>query len=142
MTDATLESQWPAEVLEQYEAVKFLGSGRFGSVVLAKSKGDNQLVAIKQVEANTNTQTHYAHREMYILKELNHPNIVKLIDSWEPHDNTKSACMALSYAKGNTLHYVLKHFGAPSFTFSRVVIAQLVDAVSHLHSVSKKKHVC
>jgi aurora kinase len=135
MTD-TLQSQWPDEVLEQYEAVRFLGKGRFGSVVLAKSKRDNELVAIKQVGAKTNTQTHYAHREMYILRELNHPNIMKLLDSWELQDNTKLAFMALSYAKGNTLLYVLKHFAAPSFTFSRVVIAQLVDAVAYLHSVS------
>jgi hypothetical protein len=44
--------------------------------------------------------------------------------------------MTVSYARGRTLHYLLKNVGAPSLTFSRVVIAQLVDAVSHLHSVS------
>ena len=133
--------QWPKEVLDKYEPVRILGKGGFASVFLAKRKSTTEekkekFVAIKLVRAKTKTETHYAHREINILKEINHPNIMKLIESWEPDASTGIATMAVTYARGRTLHYLLKNVGAPSLTFSRVVIAQLVDAVSHLHSVS------
>ena len=132
---------WPKEVIDKYEPVRRLGRGAFATVVLAKRKSvnegiDAELVAIKMVKAKTNTQTHYAHREMYILQELNHPNIVKLIETWEPQDSTFSATMVLSNAEGRTLDYLLVNVGGPSLTFGRVVMAQLVDAVAYLHSVS------
>jgi serine/threonine protein kinase len=132
---------WPKEVFDKYKPVRPLGKGGFATVFLAKRKSTSkengdELVAIKQVQAGTNTETHYAHREIYILKEINHPNIMSLIESWEPNDSTCSATMALTYAKGRTLDYLLKQVGAPSLTFGRVVIAQLIDAVAYLHSVS------
>ena len=135
---------WPKEVIDRYEPVRKLGKGAFGVVVLAKRKQEtategndaNEFVAVKMVTAKTNTQTQYAHREMNILQEINHPNIVKLIESWEPHDSIHSATMILSYADGRTLNYLLENVGAPSPAFGRVVIAQLIDAVAYLHSVS------
>lgn len=136
---APADPPWPKEVIERYEPVRRLGRGAFATVVLAKRKSGNEgsdaeLVAIKMVKAETNTQNHYVHREMYILQELNHPNIVKLIETWEPHDATFSATMVLSNAEGRTLDYLLVNVGAPSLTFGRVVMAQLVDAVAYLHS--------
>ncbi len=138
---ACSDPPWPKEVIDRYEPVRRLGRGAFATVVLAKRKLvnegiDAELVAIKMVKARTNTQTQYAHREMYILRELNHPNIVKLIETWEPQDSIFSATMVLSNAEGRTLDYLLVNVGAPSLTFGRVVMAQLVDAVAYLHSVS------
>jgi serine/threonine protein kinase len=141
---------WPKEVQEKYAPVRILGKGGFATVFLAKRKSQavegvdagenktkehNELVAIKLVKAKTHTETNYAHREIYILRELNHPNIMKLIECWEPHDSVCAATMVLSYAEGKTLNYLLRNIGAPSLTFGRVVIAQLVDAVAYLHSV-------
>jgi serine/threonine protein kinase len=76
--------QWPKEVLEKYESVRILGKGGFASVFLAKRKSTTEeskekFVAMKLVRAKTKTETHYAHREIGILKEINHPNIMKLM---------------------------------------------------------------
>lgn len=138
MAKASASPPWPREVLDKYAPIRTLGKGAFATVVLARrkltTKGDeNRLVAMKQVKACTHTEVQYSHRELYILQELSHPNIMKLVESWEPSEG--SVLMALSYAPGKTLEYLLRNIGAPSLAFCRVVIAQLVDAVAYLHSV-------
>lgn len=126
--------------MQQFEPVKLLGQGGFGSVILAKEKvdesadGTSRLVAMKLVGGMTKRDIGYARREIDILKELDHRNIVKIIQSWEPRDQTCAAVMALSYAQGPTLETLLRYGGALSLHFARVVSAQLVSALAYLHS--------
>jgi len=124
---------WPKEVISNYEAVNFLGKGGFASVVLAKKRDDSTYVAMKVVAARTDTESSYAHREMNILSDLSHPNIMKVLQHWEISGNS-AAIMALSYHPGMTLENILETKGAPSLNFCRIVLAQLVDAISYLHS--------
>ena len=55
-----------------------LGSGHFGEVFLANKGGKS--FAIKKV---VNTERNTAQQEIKILKQVDHPNIVKLIDVYE-----------------------------------------------------------
>jgi serine/threonine protein kinase len=132
-------SLWPSEVRKRYEFVGALGKGGFATVSLAKRRFDSteipDMVAIKLVNAKSNTENNYAHREVHILQELRHSNVVELIEYWEHDRSTDAVAMVLTYAKGKTLEFVLKNVGVPSLSFCRVVIAQLVDAVAYLHSV-------
>ena len=142
-------SQWPQQVVDQYEPVRILGKGGFGSVILAKKKvtentennevqqQQQQLVAMKVVGSKDSSKTDhgYAHREVDILRELSHPNIMKVLDFWElPSHANCAAVMALSYAKGPTLDQLVKFGGAVSICFGRVVMAQVVDALAYCHS--------
>ena len=136
--------KWPSKVTEKYDPVRILGTGGFGSVILARNKnpGSNEekLIAIKVIGDGTNGLTRsdlgYAHRESDILKELHHPNIMKFIDFWEPDSNrlTSVAVMALGYAPGPTVESLIKRGGSLSSLFSRTVVAQVIDAISFLHS--------
>lgn len=142
--------QWPDVVKETYEPIRILGKGGFASVMLARNKyankeDPNKLVAMKIAGSKdlTKMELGYAHREIDIVRELSHPNIMKVIQAWTSDDDinkaTKNttncaAVMALSYAKGPTVQNLLQHGGALSIKFGRVVIAQLVDALSYLHS--------
>jgi serine/threonine protein kinase len=146
---------WPAEVRKLYEPVRILGVGGFASVALARLKqpsptsqeGDERkkqqeeqpkLVAIKIAGSKyvTRADIGYAHREIDILKEIHHPNIMKLIDYWEPSPKELkcAAVIALSYEQGPSVEALLRHGGSLSLTFCRVVMAQLIDAVAFLHS--------
>jgi serine/threonine protein kinase len=137
-------SQWPKDLSDTYEPVRDLGSGAFGSVVLARSKQDDgassKFVAVKVVGSATYDMKdiEYAHREIDILKELDHPNIVKLLKYWEAGAKSSSdkcaAVMSLSFVQGPTVLYLLQRGGAFSQTFARIVTAQLIDAVAYLHS--------
>jgi serine/threonine protein kinase len=136
-------SQWPSEVGEIYVPVRELGRGGFASVLLARKKNaavgeKDRFVAIKVVgkEDATRLEVGYAHREIDILREVTHPNIMYLVEYWEPPKELHAcaAVMALSYAKGPTLAVLLKIGGKLNLNFARIVAAQLVDAVTYLHS--------
>jgi serine/threonine protein kinase len=137
-SSSSAPKEWPQVVKDTYEPVRVLGKGGFACVTLAKPKNPSAaginhppLVAMKIVDGTSDARA-YAHREVDILRELNHPNIMKVIDSWEPN-KFEPAVIALSYSKGPTVLALLKHGGSLSSLFSRVVNAQLVDAISYLH---------
>lgn len=153
--------EWPKEIQDSYNPIRVLGTGGFASVILARPKGKNNKVAIKVVGGVHEVGVHltakeikeqrdkavlYARREIEILNQLEHPNIVGLFHHWiaesaEDDDKTKNprkddltaAVLVLEYAKGPTVESLLKHGGALSTNFGRVVIAQTIDAISYLH---------
>jgi serine/threonine protein kinase len=57
-----------------YNATEVIGSGSFGVVYLAKIAETSEIVAIKKVFQDKK----YKNRELQILKELNHPNVINL----------------------------------------------------------------
>lgn len=57
-----------------YTATQIIGSGSFGVVYQANISETNDVVAIKKVFQDKR----YKNRELQILKELNHPNVIKL----------------------------------------------------------------
>ena len=136
--------EWPSEVTEKYDPIRVLGTGGFGYVMLARNKNpgpnEEKIIAIKTIGDVKNglsrSDLGYAHRESDILKELHHPNIIKFIDFWEPNPtkHTSIAALALGYARGPTVESLLLRGGALSSIFSRIVIAQVIDAISFLHS--------
>lgn len=162
--------EWPLKIRESYDAMRILGKGGFASVVLARAKttttstsgSKSNKVAIKvvggvqepgirlsaqEIKEQRDKAVAYARREILILKEVQHPNIVKLYDHWmaeseedneiEPKNRQKedltAAVLVLEYAKGPTVESLLKHGGALSTDFGRVVIAQAMDAIAYLH---------
>jgi serine/threonine protein kinase len=140
--------EWPTKVTELFDPIRTLGVGSFASVVLAKRKHNDsnetsnttKLVAIKIVgdhrDGLTRSEIGYARRETGIVKAFeDHHNIMNVIEYWEPdYGSTQTAAMALSYCRGPTLEALIQHGGALSSTFGRVVMAQMVDAISALHS--------
>jgi serine/threonine protein kinase len=112
----------------------------------------NTLVAIKVAGSArpggvTKQERAYAHREIDILRAISHDNIMKCFDYVEPPPTCSSSSpqnnikyintpmiLVLSYSRGPTVESLLQHGGALSTIFGRVVIAQLVDALTYLHS--------
>ena len=76
----------PPTTLEFYEIIKVIGEGNSGKVFLAKSVLANKLVAIKQISKveliDRESKTRFI-QEIEILKELRHPNIVRLFEVFE-----------------------------------------------------------
>ena len=140
---------FPPQVLERYEPMRTLGKGGFAAVVLAKRKtnnnnnndnennnknNNNKLVALKRVAASTTVEQGYAHREIDILTQLEHPNMMKLLECVDTDGLESAVVLVLSYARGPTLESILRTpHGAPSLVFGRVVCAQLVNVVGFLH---------
>lgn len=67
---------------EKYEKLEELGQGTFGVVFLAKNKFTEELVALKKIRKQQEEDgvPSSALREIALLMELEHVNIVKLIE--------------------------------------------------------------
>lgn len=67
---------------KKYEKIDKLGEGTYGIVYKARDKTTNQIVALKSIwlENEDEGMPSTAMREIAILKELDHVNIVKLLD--------------------------------------------------------------
>lgn len=111
-----------------------LGEGEFGKVKLGWKKDGSSQVAIKLIRresvATNPTRLPKIYREISILKELSHPNIVQLHEMVETE---RHIGIILEYASGGELfEYILnqRYLKDPS---ARRLFAQLVSGVGYLH---------
>jgi serine/threonine protein kinase len=65
-----------------YEPIEVIGQGAYGKVVKAIDKQTNQFVAIKQLKTQSTEEgiPQTTLREITFLKDLDHPNIVQLLN--------------------------------------------------------------
>ena len=69
--------------LDDYSLDKSLGKGAFGEVFLTTKKGTDKLFATKKIERElieSGNTMKYLVNEIQILRELDHPNIVKFVE--------------------------------------------------------------
>lgn len=79
--------QTDLDLLSQYEMSKdTIGKGQFGTVVLGTNKHDrSQQIAIKKIRKSrlTPPEIEDLKNEILLLKQVDHPNIVKYYESYE-----------------------------------------------------------
>jgi protein-serine/threonine kinase len=111
-----------------------LGEGEFGKVKLGWKKDGSVQVAIKLIRREslgTNpSRLPKIYREISILRELSHPNIVRLHEMVE---TDRHIGIILEYASGGELFdYILNHRYLKDHP-ARRLFAQLVSGVGYLH---------
>ncbi|ETE74119.1 Cyclin-dependent kinase 2, partial [Ophiophagus hannah] len=121
--------------MENFQKVEKIGEGTYGVVYKAKNKITGEVVALKKIRLDTETEgvPSTAIREISLLKELNHPNIVKLLDVI--HTENKL------YLVFEFLHQDLKKFMDSSTSISGVELPliksylfQLLQGLAFCHS--------
>jgi serine/threonine protein kinase len=67
--------------MENYEKLEKIGEGTYGIVYKGRDKNSGQIVALKKIRLETEDEgvPSTAIREISLLKELKHPNIVKYV---------------------------------------------------------------
>jgi len=132
------EEDWPDEAEDMYERIEVLGKGSFGLVWMGKRMSkpedeyDDDYVALKNIEIKEEKGKVYAQREISILSELKHPNVIRLIRAFPVYKDT-SRLVALQLARGPNLQRVVSKRGALGLPLARLMSRQLVAAVSYLH---------
>uniref|UniRef100_A0A671RJ22 Cyclin-dependent kinase 7 n=1 Tax=Sinocyclocheilus anshuiensis TaxID=1608454 RepID=A0A671RJ22_9TELE len=77
---------------KRYEKLDFLGEGQFATVYKARDKTTSTIVAIKKIKVGHRTEAkdginRTALREIKLLQELSHPNIIGLLDAFGHKSN-------------------------------------------------------
>ena len=118
---------------------KSLGKGAFGEVFLTQIKGHKGFFATKRLDRAFSEKPENIKRlgnEITLLKKINHPNIVRLIDL----KKTKSHCyIVMEYCNGGDLSSCLKKYKAAhrrpfSEEIVQYIMRQVVNGLEFLHS--------
>ncbi|KEZ40580.1 hypothetical protein SAPIO_CDS8493 [Scedosporium apiospermum] len=123
--------------LGMFEIGKPLGKGKFGRVYLAREREHGFIRALKVLHKN---ELHHARvekqvrREIEILGNLRHPNILRLYGHF--HDNRR-IFLILEFAGKGELYKYLRREGRFSESKAAQYISQMASALRYLHH----KHV-
>ncbi|KJZ77023.1 hypothetical protein HIM_03344 [Hirsutella minnesotensis 3608] len=119
-----------------------IGQGSFGSVYLALHAVTGELLAVKQVEspapgANSQSDTRKKSmidalkREISLLRELRHPNIVQYLGCSSSSDQLN---IFLEYVPGGSVQTMLNSYGALPEPLVRSFVRQILTGLSYLHN--------
>ncbi|KAF5123982.1 Serine/threonine-protein kinase srk1 [Metarhizium anisopliae] len=119
--------------LERWELIEKMGDGAFSNVYRARDlQGDAGEVAIKVVrkyEMNSMQRSNIL-KEVSIMRQLDHPNIIKLIDFSE---SKQYYYIVLELAPGGELFHQIVRLTYFSEELSRHVIIRVARALEYLH---------
>jgi serine/threonine protein kinase len=124
-----MESQWiwPFELLEK------IGEGGMGVVYRARYVGNNRQVAVKlipnDITANSTILARFE-RELEVLKQLSHPNIVHCFGG---SCESKQRFYAMEYVPGGTLADYLIEKGPLSWEVAIDFAIQMCEALQYAH---------
>jgi len=120
-----------------YNAERVLGSGSFGIVYQAQVVETNETVAIKKVFQDKR----YKNRELQIMKELKHPNIVELKHAFYTSGDKPGETylnVVMEYCS-DTVYRVMKHYNKmkqpmPNI-FVKLYTYQMARSCAYIHAV-------
>uniref|UniRef100_A0A1I7UWA5 Serine/threonine-protein kinase par-1 n=1 Tax=Caenorhabditis tropicalis TaxID=1561998 RepID=A0A1I7UWA5_9PELO len=117
----------------KYKLLKTIGKGNFAKVKLAKHVITGHEVAIKIIDktALNPSSLQKLFREVKIMKQLDHPNIVKL---YQVMETEQTLYLVLEYASGGEVFDYLVAHGRMKEKEARAKFRQIVSAVQYLHS--------
>jgi mitogen-activated protein kinase kinase kinase len=120
-----------------------IGQGSFGSVYLALHAVTGELLAVKQVEmpapgANSQNDSRKKSmidalkREISLLRELRHPNIVQYLGCSSSAEHLN---IFLEYVPGGSVQTMLNSYGALPEPLVRSFVRQILTGLSYLHGM-------
>lgn len=121
-----------------YETTRTLGTGAFGTVALAKKKNSDTFYAIKSISKQNILRSQMGEqvkKEISIMKDLDHPNIVRII---EVLMSTDYLYIVMDYVEGGELYTKIARGGRLQNDECKKYVRQLCSALNYCHS----RNVC
>ena len=120
----------------KYEVLKLIGKGGMSRVYLAMDKRLNKQWAVKEIQknardANNEIVIQSAIAEANMIKSLDHPSIVRIVDII---DNGDVIYIIEDYIEGETLSTILEQNGAQSQDTVIEWAMQICEALEYLHT--------
>ncbi len=121
---------------DKYEILKLIGQGGMSKVYLAMDKRLNKQWAIKEIEKrakdkNNEIVIQSAIAEANLIKQLDHPAIVRIVDII---DNGDVIYIIEDYIEGETLSTILENNGAQPQELVVEWAMQICEALEYLHT--------
>ncbi|NXX36803.1 STK36 kinase, partial [Nicator chloris] len=118
--------------MENYHVLEMIGEGSFGRVYKGRRKHSAQVVALKFIPkvGRSEKELKNLQREIEIVRDLHHPNIIQMLDSFE---TAKEVVVVTDYAEGE-LFQILEDDGTLPEDQVQAIAAQLISALYYLHS--------
>ena len=123
--------------MNNYEMVKKIGAGSFGSVYLCVQKSTAKHCVMKRIElrALNDKERHSAHQEAKLLSQLDHPNIVQHVDTL---CSRSKLYLFMQYCEGGDLEHRIQSLKETSGALGEPQLldwfVQMALALEYLHS--------
>ncbi|GJV10920.1 cyclin-dependent kinase E-1 [Tanacetum coccineum] len=128
------------EWLQQYDLIGKIGEGTYGLVFLAKIKSNrSKSIAIKKFKQSKDGDgvSPTAIREIMLLREINHDNVVKLVNVHINHMDM-SLYLAFDYAEHDLYEIIRHHRDKVNQAINQYTVKsilwQLLNGLNYLHS--------
>ncbi len=121
-----------------YQKNNLIGKGTFGKVYTALDLRSGGLLAVKCIKLSSKTDRKKRQRELdsienevNVLKNLDHPNIVKYHCLQRNGDNEID--LVLEMVSGGSIRQILDRFGQFDETLVRIYTIQIMEGLKYLH---------
>ena len=125
------------QLTEEYEPEGQLGLGGYGQVFLVRHKKMNLLRAMKVIPAKSKTSGEKTEEEIELLRQLDHPNIVKLFEYFSDNDKYY---LITEYCKGGDLFDLIKKKKKFSELSAAYIMFQIFRALIYCHNTHHLVH--
>ncbi|KAI3642043.1 hypothetical protein MP228_011598 [Amoeboaphelidium protococcarum] len=117
--------------MEKYQKVEKLGEGTYGVVYKAQNRITQEIVALKRIRLDNEEEgiPCTAIREIALLKELRHPNIVRLMDVLHTE---KKLTLVFEYLDSDLKKYCDSHSELDMGTV-RILMQQILQGIAYCH---------
>jgi calcium-dependent protein kinase len=121
----------PGKITEFYDIEKKkLGEGSYGSVCKGKNKDTKNVRAIKTISKAQMKNPERFKQEIAIMKMMDHPNIIKLFESFEDHRNIY---LVMELCAGGELFDRIIESGHFTEVQAATLMQQIVRAIYYMH---------
>lgn len=120
-------------IKETYKIEATIGKGSFATVKKAKNRATGERFAVKVLSKKkmSDEDKIAMHTEIEILKQVDHPNIVKLIDVFE---DERHWCLVMELMQGGELFDQILEKEQFSEAEAREATRAIVDAINYCHT--------
>jgi len=124
----------PGKISEFYDLErKKLGEGSYGSVVRGLNKATKAERAVKQIAKKALKNPERFKQEVAIMKMMDHPNIIKLFESFDDHRNIY---LVMELCSGGELFDRIIDAGSFTEVQAAILMQQIVRAIWYMHSMN------
>ena len=128
----SLVSSRPENIREHYTFLsQTLGEGSYGFVKVATRNSDGARRAIKIIPKKRIKRPELLTREISIMKQIDHPNIVKL---YETYEDIQYIYLPMEICEGGELFDKIIEMGRFSEQLACDLFIQMISAIAYLHS--------